>query len=156
MNQNNIKTEKDINNDKMNNLLKADINFTNLLKGKKNDFLSLKGKINELIEIEKIEADNNGNKYYYPMIFNIINENIYGKLIEILEIKDSNTLSKPEDIMATFNHGQLAFKGNNDGFCGNNMSLLYLYSAVNNQESETIDYTPEVVLDFKNKDNLFM
>ena len=156
MNQNQIKKEEDINNEKISNLLKEHPNYTNFLKSKKNDFLSLKGNPKELTEFDVVCVNQDDNKFYYPMNFNIINNNLFNKLLNALNIKETNDLNKLEEIMVTFNHGKLAFKGLNNNFCGNKMlSLFYLYSAENNQESNSINFYPEAILDFKTPENLF-
>ena len=155
MKQNQIKTEKDMNNLNIDNLLKLHPNYTSFLISKKTEFLSFTRNPQELTEFEKIYVNKDKKQFYYPMGFNIISDNIFDKLLDILNLKGANNLNKPEEIMATFNHGKLAFKGLDNIFCGNNMPLFYLYSAKNNQETNSINFYPEAILDFQTPENLF-
>ena len=154
MKKNDINEEKDINNENVGNLLKQNQhkNYLKFLEKQKNEFMLINGKSKELVEIEKTFSDQNGYKFYYPMAFNIISENIFDKFSKTFEMESAN--NKPEEMIASFNRGNLAFSGLNDIFCDNNMSLFYLYSYLYVQESGNLNYYPEAILDFKNKENL--
>ena len=155
MSQNHIKTDKDINKAKIDELLKRNKNYISSFKSKNNDFISLQENPKELTEIEKVCVSKNNKKFCYPMRFNIITDILFDELLNVLNIKKENNLNKPEEIIVTFNNGKLAFRGLNDNFCRNDLSLFYLYSAIKNQESDSISYYPEAILDFKTKENLF-
>ena len=63
------------------------------MKSKKNDFLSLKG--NKLTEFEVICVNQDDNKFYYPMDYNIIRDNLFDKLLDIFFFFFIYNLNKP-------------------------------------------------------------
>ena len=145
----------DINDEKIEKYLKSDVSYFNYLIGSKNDFCSLKEKAKEFISIDKKPAEKDGDKFYYPINFNLINDNIFDKFVDIFDLKGKIKTEKPEEILANYNFGNIAFKGLNDNFLGNNMYLLYIYSMKASSELYNINFHPEAILDFQTYANLF-
>jgi len=155
MNKYQIITYDDINIEKIEKFIKSDESYFSYLIGSKNDFYSLKEKAKELISVEKQFMEKEGDRFFYPLNFNLINDNIFDKFADIFDLKEKFKAKKPEEILATYNFGNIAFKGINDNFLGNYMSLLYIYSMKVSPELHNINFYPEAILDFKTPNNLF-
>ena len=135
-------------------ILKKEEPYMKLLLAKKNDFLGLKQRAFEFLKIEKISVNEKEiDRFQYPMKFNIIDDNLFIKFINILDLNGQNITKKSEEIFLTFNNGNVAFRGISENFFGNYKSLLYIYTLRNEQKSDYIIYYPEAILEFStNKD----
>ena len=136
--------------------LQYEESYKNFLLSKNNEFSHLKARVMELFSIEKTLNNNSNDKFQYPINFNLIKDSIFDKLINILDLNNSNPnyINKSEEVMVTYNNGKIAFKGLKDNFFGNYKSLLYIYSLNFSNDYNEIIYTPEAILDFKTNTDL--
>ena len=128
-----------------------DQSYKNFILSKKTDFLKLKENAFEFCKINKqLYEKQNNFKFFYPIKFYILNQDLFNEFSRFLDIKEKNT----DDILLTFSNGNIAFKGISESFCGNYMFLLYIYSCKFVSELGNINYNPEAILSFKTKDDL--
>ena len=144
-----INFKEEVNYSDMQRILEKEQMYKNFLLGKKNDFLKLKKNAVDFLKIEKKSNEEGSKKFQYPMMFNIIDNNLFDKIINFLDLKeiiDSNNSIKKEDILLTFNTGYIVFKGLEEDFLDNNQPLLYLYSSNIQNEIYSINYNPEAII----------
>jgi len=148
--------DSDIDKITLENILKKEETYMKLLLNKKNDFLGLKQRAYEFLKMEVISVcQNEIGRFQYPMKFNIIDDDLFKKFLNMLDLNGHNISKKPEEIYLTFNNGNLAFRGVNGNLIGNYKSLLYIYSLGIEQKSDYILYNPEAILEFSTDTDLF-
>jgi len=138
----------------VNYILNKEKSYKALLLGKESEFVELKKIANEFFKIEKKLYEQGMDKFKYPLKFNVIDEKLFEALLNILDLKILNNKTEPEEILLTYNYGNITFRGMKEQFCDNYMSLLYIYSCKNNPETDAVSYLPEAILDFKNSKNI--
>ena len=139
----------EINAENVKRVLSQDENYKIFLLNKKNEFLELKKKGKEICSIEKQLNENEKEKFNYPLNFNVLEKKLFYHILSIFDLNEENLLVKQEDILLTFNFGNIVFRSLSENFCGNNMSLLYIYSLKEQPEIESINYFPEAILGFE-------
>ena len=148
--------DSDIDKITLENILKKEETYMKLLLNKKNDFLGLKQRAYEFLKMEVISVyQKEIGRFQYPMKFNIIDDDLFKKFLNMLDLNGHNISKKPEEIYLTFNNGNLAFSGVNGNLIGNYKSLLYIYSLGIEQKSDYILYNPEAILEFSTDTDLF-
>ena len=149
-----INYNQEINNEQLNKLLQMEEAYNKYLYSKKNAFIELKKKAINLCKIDKIDSEIDGQEFHYPINFNAIDDNLYDKILNILELKVLNNINNPKAIFLTYNNGNIVFRGYDDKFLGNKNSLLYIYSFYIQQDLGEIKYCPEAILCFQKYSDL--
>ena len=136
-------------------ILKEEQDYKLFLENKKNDFLELKRRALEFLKIEfTSSSEQDIGKFKYPTKFNFLKEGLFNEFLNILGLKELNYAKKSEEILLTYNKGNIAFRGMNQNFVGNYLSLLYIYSADIKQELVDVNYYPKAIIEFKTDDDL--
>ena len=149
-----INYNQEINNEQLNRILQIEEDYNKYLYSKKNEFIELKKKAFDFCKIEKISSIKDGHEFLYPMNFNALDKNLFDKFLSFLELKGFNNVKNPEEIFLTYNNGNILFRGMDDKFLGNKLSLLYIYSFFIQQDLSEVKYCPEAILSFQNYSDL--
>ena len=152
--------DSSINDEQIKKILQKNESYKKFLLDKKDEFIQIKKRVNELFKIEKITKDNSvKDKFQYPLNFGMIKEHIFDKFCKIFDLNNSNLnqnnlIYKPEEALVSYNNGNIVFRGLKYNFCGNYMSLLYIYSLDIKNDIVEIKSFPKAILNFKTDQNL--
>ena len=148
----NINIHSEINEEHVEKVLKSDISYKKFLFDKQNEFIDIKQRAFEFYKIASISSEilseQRKEKFHYPIKFNLIDSDLFDRFLNILDLKVENSAKKVEEIFLTFNCGNCVFRGMKENSFGNYMQLLYVYSSNIQQEFDSVNYYPEIILDF--------
>ena len=102
---------------------------------------------------KKLFITNSQREILYPDNFYILDENIFSKIMKLLNKKFES--KEKISFNLYFNHGKIVLKPNQNGIFNkyNNNYFLFLYSLRNENNYIEINYFPEIILLFENIDN---
>ena len=130
-------------------ILKKEEAYKAYLFNKKNEFIDIKKRALEFYKIEKIQYINQNKSFIFSKKFNILDEIIFNKFLNILDLNEKIISNKSEEIFLTYNFGNIVFRGLSENIFGNYWPLLYIYSLEEQKELGNLIYNPEVILEFR-------